>query len=774
VAARLSVVVPFYDVADYISDCLESLRHQTLKDLEIVLVDDGSRDASAQIAERFCREDRRFRMVAQDNQGLGPARNTGAKYCEGEYITFVDSDDVLPRRAFEMMVGSLDETGSSFAAGGARRFDGSLVWDSWQHRIPFAADRPATHVLEFPPLVLDRMVWNKVFRRSFWEEFGYTFPAIRYEDYPVTLRAHFDALTVDCLSAPIYYWRERASRSSITQRKYEYPNMSDRVTSAEMVLDLVDQRPADLRATVYRHFAQVDMAALVESFLSVPDADRAALTQLGKRFGGRLDKRIIDDLAPFDRLQHHALRTGDVELLRRLAEFRLAGGLRGVARVRRHPVLPWRFEAPFPGLHDRPRTVPRRLYRLPRNPAFIYTTVSDVGWQDGDLTVRGTAEIRQKHMDERTKLRVCVVSDGTDIPVAFERFETFDSHGGRSLVGYHARVPRALLAGLVSAEEPAYLAVDVVHGPIHRRGVLRHLRPGSPSAAAGGWVSERGWVQPKAAPDGRLVLEHMTDPGVLTAASVSDGAVVLTGLLPPDANPVLRLVRPWGTEEIAAGPLRDDERDRREFVSRIPLARLADAADPDDPVNKRTVRRVRVARGGEEEPLLATGLDRTVGTMHNGRLILVSRSSDGEVEIQDGPPRLIVDEAADVSTAAGQRLTVGGRLWVPVDGVALVWRQVGAANVDEDVRCVVATDGERWSATVDLRDLLPRLAPPPGPDEVPSNPVGWRLYALPAGARGYVVEADAFLVSRPTVTIDVGEREFGLRLYADRLHLEVR
>ena len=67
---------------------------------------------------------------------------------------------------------------------------------------------------ETPELVLDRMVWNKVYRRSFWNEYGYRFPAIRYEDYPVTLKAHLDAVTVDTLAAPC---TTGASESRVTR-----------------------------------------------------------------------------------------------------------------------------------------------------------------------------------------------------------------------------------------------------------------------------------------------------------------------------------------------------------------------------------------------------------------------------------------------------------------------------------------------------------------------------------------------------------------------------
>ena len=244
VTPRLSVVVPFYNVGEYIGDCLDSIARQTWTDFEAILVDDGSPDDSAAIAKEFCAGDSRFRIVEQENQGLGPARNTGVRHADGEYITFVDSDDLVTRHGFEKLIRTLDETGSSFAGGNARRFNNSAgVRPSWIHRLPFAQDRIATHVIETPDLILDRMVWNKVYRRSFWDEYGYEFPAIRYEDYPVTLKAHLDAVTVDALAVPVYYWRERESGESITQQKFQFGNLEDRVRSAEMVMDLIE-RPA--------------------------------------------------------------------------------------------------------------------------------------------------------------------------------------------------------------------------------------------------------------------------------------------------------------------------------------------------------------------------------------------------------------------------------------------------------------------------------------------------------------------------------------------------
>src|SRR4051812_49985824 len=83
---RISVVVPIYNVEPYLEECLESIAHQTYRDLEVVMVDDGSKDNSPAIAERFAARDERFRLVTQPNGGLGSARNTGIKEAGGELL----------------------------------------------------------------------------------------------------------------------------------------------------------------------------------------------------------------------------------------------------------------------------------------------------------------------------------------------------------------------------------------------------------------------------------------------------------------------------------------------------------------------------------------------------------------------------------------------------------------------------------------------------------------------------------------------------------------
>ena len=100
----ISIIVPIYNVEEYLEECLESIRNQTYTNIEVILVNDGSTDGSKEICERFCQQDNRFKLVTQENQGASVARNRGVKESNGDYIMFVDSDDVVKDNIVEVLL----------------------------------------------------------------------------------------------------------------------------------------------------------------------------------------------------------------------------------------------------------------------------------------------------------------------------------------------------------------------------------------------------------------------------------------------------------------------------------------------------------------------------------------------------------------------------------------------------------------------------------------------------------------------------------------------
>ncbi len=175
---RLSIVVPFQDVEAYLAECLESIARQSFRDFEVVLVDDGSTDGSVQIAAGYCAADPRFRLVRQQAHGPGHARNTGLRntHPAAEFLAFVDGDDVLPEYAYELLVRTLEESDADFVSGNVQMMNSTKKWQSPLHRGPMQKNRKGTHITKFEALIYDRTVWNKLFRRSFWDHHGISFP----------------------------------------------------------------------------------------------------------------------------------------------------------------------------------------------------------------------------------------------------------------------------------------------------------------------------------------------------------------------------------------------------------------------------------------------------------------------------------------------------------------------------------------------------------------------------------------------------------------------
>ena len=105
----VSIIVPIYNTERYLAECLESIRKQTYTDIECILVNDGSTDASKKICKRFCELDSRFQLIDKNNEGVSKARNIGIEKATGKYIQFTDSDDILDICMIEKLVKKIKE-----------------------------------------------------------------------------------------------------------------------------------------------------------------------------------------------------------------------------------------------------------------------------------------------------------------------------------------------------------------------------------------------------------------------------------------------------------------------------------------------------------------------------------------------------------------------------------------------------------------------------------------------------------------------------------------
>jgi CDP-glycerol glycerophosphotransferase len=237
----VGVVVPAYGVERWLDECLTSLVRQTHTRWEAVVVDDGSTDRTGEIADAWAARDRRISVVHQPNAGLGAARNAGLAHVGGDYLAFLDSDDLLQPTALATLVGSLEASGSDFATASVLQWasrddggpDGPQTEPPWMRRLHRPPLRGA-RIEQRPELLGDVFAWNKLFRRAWWDSLGLRWPeGVRYEDQPTTTRAFLGG-TFDVLTEPTYLWRIR--EGSITQTRATVQDLADRWETKRMAL----------------------------------------------------------------------------------------------------------------------------------------------------------------------------------------------------------------------------------------------------------------------------------------------------------------------------------------------------------------------------------------------------------------------------------------------------------------------------------------------------------------------------------------------------------
>ena len=168
----ISVIVPVYNVERYLEECLNSIQQQSYTDIEVILVNDGSTDHSKIICERYCEEDSRFYLLNQTNQGQSSARNVGVAASKGEFIAFVDSDDIIQKNYLEKLMQYMTEEVDIVESNFTVSKKDFLVENSKETTILFEGNSNEA-VKIFPNHVLSVNPVTKLYRREIVESLPY-------------------------------------------------------------------------------------------------------------------------------------------------------------------------------------------------------------------------------------------------------------------------------------------------------------------------------------------------------------------------------------------------------------------------------------------------------------------------------------------------------------------------------------------------------------------------------------------------------------------------
>ena len=183
---KVSVVIPVYNAEHHLAQCLESVLKQSLQELEVICVDDGSTDRSLEILRQYAEQDRRVRVITQQNQYAGVARNNGMKVARGQYLAFLDADDYYIDGALEQLLQVVEQNHLDFVKGSFFRLDVSnnLRYTTYYSTNSCISHTKRKRVLSFrklPARLLNAadVPWNGLYRRTFLEENNICFNSLR-------------------------------------------------------------------------------------------------------------------------------------------------------------------------------------------------------------------------------------------------------------------------------------------------------------------------------------------------------------------------------------------------------------------------------------------------------------------------------------------------------------------------------------------------------------------------------------------------------------------
>lgn len=205
---KVSIIIPIYNVERYLVQCLQSVVNQTLKDIEIICINDGSTDQSGEILEQFARKDSRIIAINQKNQGVSITRNNGLKMAQGKYIGWVDSDDWIDPDFYQRLYESALKYEADIAMAGYKDIDEQNK--TLKTAIRFLKEKAYNNFNKKMKFIEKHMyLWNKIFKKDFLDKCQLYFPEnVTYEDVIWLPQIFYKAEKVCTVPNTYYHYRE--------------------------------------------------------------------------------------------------------------------------------------------------------------------------------------------------------------------------------------------------------------------------------------------------------------------------------------------------------------------------------------------------------------------------------------------------------------------------------------------------------------------------------------------------------------------------------------
>ena len=224
--AKVSVVVPVYNVEKYLTECLDSIINQTLEDIEIICVNDGSTDSSLEILNNYAQKDKRIIVINKANSGYGNTMNIGINASTGEYIGIIESDDFADKNMFEDLYKTAKENDADIVKSDWYHYWSKNKFSRKNNRISPAKAFKLTNSKQDKSLLrIDPSVWSAIYKRDFLNKYNIRFletPGASYQDLAFSFKVFALAERVILIDKAYLYYRQDNMNSSVKSKTKVY------------------------------------------------------------------------------------------------------------------------------------------------------------------------------------------------------------------------------------------------------------------------------------------------------------------------------------------------------------------------------------------------------------------------------------------------------------------------------------------------------------------------------------------------------------------------